>query len=85
MYIVHESAICCASLLAYVTWLSPETREGRRNRSNSKYVKRGMNMQQVLVVMGHPDRIAAAGTNAAPVYYYKPPFGASSEVTIFFQ
>jgi hypothetical protein len=69
----------------YLAYLSPSAFQARRNVENSKRIKIGMSKTEVLKIMGEPqDRRVYALKPTDSVYFYMPPFAASSGINIYF-
>lgn len=63
-----------------VKW-SPEAKQCLINVKNSEKLHVGMNLSDALVIMGKPNNIQYATFDSKiRVYYYKPPFMASSGI-----
>lgn len=71
-------------ILALVWWI-PKVYQTRKNVQNSKELTLGMDKVEVLHIMGTPDRRRISYFNKSDsLYFYQPPFGASSGIEIIF-
>ena len=70
------------AFLAY-SFFSPRAIRSKRNVQNSEGVEVGMNVKEVLQIMGEPDSIYTSYYNDEDfVYYYVPPIMASDGIEI---
>ncbi len=68
-------------LFAWLAWIGPEARAGKRNQQNSYRLQKGMTLQQAFAVMGPAQRVEVNTFYPQQVIYLytSQPF-ASSEV-----
>ncbi|MDD2412120.1 MAG: outer membrane protein assembly factor BamE [Bacteroidales bacterium] len=65
---------------------TPSARKSNKNVVNSEKVKLGMTKAEVLLIMGEPDtKLLSYFNKEDTMYYYEPPFGASSGIYIQFE
>ena len=62
------------------------SRKAKQNANNIEQVKIGMTKSVVIDIMGNPDAKQMSFFNSIDsIYFYKPPFGASSGIYIQFE
>lgn len=72
-------------ILLSILMLAPRVYQIQKNVQNSKEIKLGMEKQEVLSIMGEPDSRRISYFNEVDsLYFYQPPFGASSGIEIIF-
>lgn len=69
----------------YTAFLSPSEFKARRNLKNFKHLKVGMTKNQMLQIMGEPDRLECTVSSSyrSCYYYYRPPFLSSGGIDIY--
>lgn len=73
------------AILLIILMLAPRVYRTQKNVQNSKEIKLGMEKEEVLKIMGEPDSRRISYFNEVDsLYYYQPPFGASSGIEIIF-
>ena len=72
-------------ILLSILVLGPKIYRSQKNVKNSKEIKLGMGKDEVLKIMGKPDSKRISYFNEIDsLYFYQPPFGASSGIEIIF-
>lgn len=72
-------------ILLSILMLAPRVYRTQKNVQNSKEIKLGMEKEEVLSIMGEPDsRRISYFDEVDSLYFYQPPFGASSGIEIIF-
>lgn len=72
-------------MLLSIFLLAPKVYRAQKNVQNSREIKLGMEKEEVLNIMGEPDRRRISYFNEVDsLYFYQPPFGASSGIEIIF-
>ncbi len=77
-YLIIVYLICVTSC-GEVSHNSPS-----QNVENSKLIKIGMTKNDVIRIMGLPDERNYIKLDQDSTFFYRPPFGASSGINIFF-
>lgn len=73
------------AILLIILMLAPRVYRTQKNVQHSKEIKLGMEKEEVLKIMGEPDSRRISYFNEVDsLYYYQPPFGASSGIEIIF-
>jgi hypothetical protein len=71
-------------IFIYQIRFSDRARKAYENVENSERLSEGMNLNQVIEVMGKPDTIYPSYFDKSQdIYYYEPPFAASSGIEIY--
>ena len=69
--------------LQWVMGWSPRAQEAWENVSNSEKLQLGMTTSDLIKIMGEPDNLRVRENEIVDsVYYYQPPFAASSGIDI---
>ena len=69
--------------LQWVMRWSPQAQEAWENVSNSEKLQLGMTTSDLIKIMGEPDNLRVRENEIVDsVYYYQPPFAASSGIDI---
>lgn len=72
-------------ILLCILMIAPKVYRTLKNVQNSKEIKLGMEKKEVLNIMGEPDgRRISYFDEVDSLYFYQPPFGASSGIEIIF-
>jgi outer membrane protein assembly factor BamE (lipoprotein component of BamABCDE complex) len=72
-------------ILLCILMIAPKVYRTLKNVQNSKEIKLGMEKEEVLNIMGEPDsRRISYFDEFDSLYFYQPPFGASSGIEIIF-
>jgi len=83
--IVFTIVITIIFVFIALTRFTPNARKAKQNVLNSKKIEIGMTKENVLEIMGAPDSKKFSFFNDVDtMYYYEPPFGASSGIFIQF-
>lgn len=85
-WILFISLIVVVIILIWLLSHISFNKELKQNVENSQKVEIGMNINEVLIIMGEPDeRIISFFNEKDSMLYYEPPFGASSGIYFQFE
>lgn len=77
--------IMAIALFIMYVYASPRALKARKNVANSEKIEIGMTKEEVIYIMGEPDKKRLSFWNTIDsMYYYEPPFSASEGIYIQF-